>query len=505
MALPFRDKAFYGDDEIAQLGCGTYGRVFLTEKGYAIKEMENEDNLATQSTLHEIVSLLKVTSPYVIPLIDVIIEEDDTSLVLPLAAASLKDVIANTTLNIPELATQLCYAVATIHNANLLHLDIKPENILLQDKSYREIWLADLGISRIHTCAFPPLQETFFSLWYRSPEIILGGPVTAKGDVWAVGLVLVEMFLSRQGGKRKVLFPGDSPLEQLYMMFRLLGTPETGILTTLPNWKTTFPKWSRRLESFLSKNGLSKQEIDVVSFILNLDYTQRPTIFEVFQHPYFSDVEIPEELTCLESLRLYSHHPDIEDVAPFMTERRNVVLWMLEIGNKKKLQNETYSLAVYLLDRMISLGKFIKTNLGYIGLACMYIAITFYESKTLSPKTLINLTGSSFEIPNLEQEVNNILIKTSFDLAPATSYFFLSRHLLQNQVDGQIALLIWKASLATLANTLPPEDTFNAILVLADNTIPLTKDAKNLREEILDLETNRREIKLAQELVRTRV
>lgn len=53
------------------------------------------------------------------------------------------------------------------------------------------------------------------TLWYRSPEILLGGRQYSTGvDMWSVGCIFAEMCT------RKPLFPGDSEIDEIFKIFR---------------------------------------------------------------------------------------------------------------------------------------------------------------------------------------------------------------------------------------------------------------------------------------------
>ena len=58
------------------------------------------------------------------------------------------------------------------------------------------------------------------TLWYRSPEILLGGRQYSTGvDMWSVGCIFAELML------RTPYLPGESDMDQLKTIFRALGTP----------------------------------------------------------------------------------------------------------------------------------------------------------------------------------------------------------------------------------------------------------------------------------------
>lgn len=55
--------------------------------------------------------------------------------------------------------------------------------------------------------------------WYRSPELLLGDEAYGKAvDIWAIGCILGEM------SDGQPLFPGDSEIDQLYMIQKVMGT-----------------------------------------------------------------------------------------------------------------------------------------------------------------------------------------------------------------------------------------------------------------------------------------
>lgn len=79
------------------------------------------------------------------------------------------------------------------------------------------------------------------TLWYRSPEILLGGKqYSTPVDVWSIGCIFAEMC------SRLPLWPGDSEIDQLFRIFKSLGTPTEEIwpgVSAYPDFKPTFPSW----------------------------------------------------------------------------------------------------------------------------------------------------------------------------------------------------------------------------------------------------------------------
>lgn len=72
------------------------------------------------------------------------------------------------------------------------------------------------------TCLPPFLSFAMqiVTLWYRSPEVLLGGThYSTPVDMWSVGCIFAEMV------RKQPLFPGDSEFQQLLHIFKTLGTP----------------------------------------------------------------------------------------------------------------------------------------------------------------------------------------------------------------------------------------------------------------------------------------
>lgn len=127
------------------------------------------------------------------------------------------------------------------------------------------------------------------TLWYRAPEILLGCKYySTEVDIWSIGGIFSEM------ATHKVLFKGDSEIDQLFQIFRVLGTPDDTSwpgVSELSDYKSTFPNWQR---SSLAKHApqLNEEAIDLLNKLLVYKPDERITARSALQHPFFRSVQI---------------------------------------------------------------------------------------------------------------------------------------------------------------------------------------------------------------------
>ncbi|HEU4477295.1 MAG TPA: serine/threonine-protein kinase [Pyrinomonadaceae bacterium] len=93
-----------------------------------------------------------------------------------------------------QVARQLCAGLAAVHERGVLHRDLKPANIMLDE--HGEVRITDFGIAALTTEL--DRRETSGTPAYMSPEQLDGRELTAKSDIYSLGLVLYELFTGKK-------------------------------------------------------------------------------------------------------------------------------------------------------------------------------------------------------------------------------------------------------------------------------------------------------------------
>ena len=107
-----------------------------------------------------------------------------------------------------ESAAQVLEALAHAHSKGIVHRDVKPANVMLEDGDEVSVKLLDFGLAQLeHADTLTAVGDVPGTLAYIAPERLAGEEATGAADVWAVGVILWEALAGRHP------FWSVSPLE----------------------------------------------------------------------------------------------------------------------------------------------------------------------------------------------------------------------------------------------------------------------------------------------------
>jgi cyclin-dependent kinase 1 len=289
-------------EKLEKIGTGTYGVVYkardkLRNELCALKKilLDVEPEGIPSTAIREICILRELQNPNIVDLRDVVASDDKLFLVFEYVDQDLKQYLDSIPKDqgvdgkvVKSLLYQLVQAVAYLHSKRILHRDLKPQNILITRTGC--VKLADFGLARTYQIPLRPYTHEVVTLWYRAPEILLGTlEYSAALDVWSLGTIFLELLT------KSPFFVGDSEIDQLYKIFRILGTPSERVwpgVSKLRDYKRTFPNWSPT--NFVAGlHGLDENGVDLLMKMLAYDPGSRITAKEALSHPYFNDVHVP--------------------------------------------------------------------------------------------------------------------------------------------------------------------------------------------------------------------
>jgi serine/threonine protein kinase len=290
-----------------KLGEGTYGIVYKaidkrTGESVALKciRVDHEEQGIPATSIREISVLKELHHPNIVDLREVINAPGKLTLVFEYLDTDLRNYLEHAQTPVQPLmlksyAYQVLCGLAYCHCHRILHRDIKPSNLLLNKSG--SIKLCDFGLARTFGLPFRTYTHEIVTLWYRPPEVLLGDKTTkytTAVDIWSTGCILAEMAL------RKVLFKGDSEIDQLYRMFRILGTPTENSypgVSEMPGFSDVFPNWkSQEMSAILPE--AEPQLLDLLGQMLVYDPAKRITAKAALNHPYFDEIPVGIKQKC---------------------------------------------------------------------------------------------------------------------------------------------------------------------------------------------------------------
>jgi serine/threonine protein kinase len=297
---------------VEYVGQGVFGHVvhcidLNKQKNVAVKitRKNHFDGLAALEEVTILGRLNKVTSDFwrgaYANLLEHFVYQDHLCLVFDLFGLSLYDFMHKKNASraflpktVQTFALQLFAAVAWLHAHNVIHTDIKPDNIVLRNSECstlslgaREPLCCDIVLIDLGSAVFasdPSKTHVISARAYRAPEVILGKEWSFATDIWSTACVLTELLSG------DVLFPVDHNVEHLVHIDRILGGVDNEHVLRACR------KWCKRGKSDAScftlatfKDNFDISFYDLIKTCLAFDPAARATAIEALQSSYIME------------------------------------------------------------------------------------------------------------------------------------------------------------------------------------------------------------------------
>ncbi|CAL8077467.1 unnamed protein product [Orchesella dallaii] len=220
-----------------EIGKGSYGKVWkVTDKetgnSFAMKVLMGASQslmpgvLSEDFVLEKIKSADKERTSRLIILESTFFIENQLTLLLPLYPLSLLDYMQKMEkgveyIELKIISYQVLQALGFLAKLDLVHGDLKPENVMIVNESTLEIKVIDLGAAfKVSTPPSGKIQTRY----YRAPEVFLQASFNNAMDMWSLGCIMFEL------RTKMLLFDCKSEMEQLRKMIEVLGMPPQSLI-----------------------------------------------------------------------------------------------------------------------------------------------------------------------------------------------------------------------------------------------------------------------------------
>uniref|UniRef100_A0A1L8DKI9 dual-specificity kinase n=1 Tax=Nyssomyia neivai TaxID=330878 RepID=A0A1L8DKI9_9DIPT len=302
------DHISYRYEILEVIGKGSFGQVIRaldhkTNQHVAIKIIRNKKRFHHQALvevkiLEELRKKDKDGSHNVIHMLDYFYFRNHLCITFELMSLNLYELIKKNNYQgfslslIRRFCNSIIKCLRLLYQENIIHCDLKPENVLLKQRGSSSIKVIDFGSScYAHRKVYTYIQSRF----YRSPEVILGLPYGTPIDMWSLGCILAELYTGYP------LFPGENESEQLACIMEVLGLPPDDLINQATRKRLFFDSRGSPRSVINSKGRKRKPGsrtlssalrcsdslfVDFVNRCLEWDYTKRMTPEEAARHEW---------------------------------------------------------------------------------------------------------------------------------------------------------------------------------------------------------------------------
>jgi serine/threonine protein kinase len=417
-----------------QVGQGGYGRVFKTECGNVrkfSKHTEGDIFELHESFLKEVsyLTFLKKDCPHpnIIQIDDIKCNREYGSFLMPLASKTLKSEFIESIEERKKIIYQIIRGLVHLHSRHIMHLDIKPENILLfSDGSVK---ICDFGISLLNINGTEDKFHDVISIFWKPIELLFQGikNYNFNVDVWSVSVILLSL-----ASKVKYYEPKLTNRELLANIIKLIGLPSLDDLNleygnnpdkvNSYNFSLYGIKDKNSTTSIKEKFGIvDKDELDFLEKTLTFP-RKRLSSIEALRHKYFDsvrdeiegkfplsyDIKNMPKFSFENVFRKFDNVVKLENINTLegntlISERlmytfNNIISHYL-YQNKRKISSKIIITSFLYVYKYIEFCNKIleKNEINNIGVVALLLSSNMYELSPFPPEELASFTNLSGE------------------------------------------------------------------------------------------------------------
>lgn len=233
--IKFLEKGAFGDVHVAKSN--------ITGETVVIKIVDKRKAIGSQrkKAVMDELNVLKVKHPAVIELKDFFVTKDYLVLVLEYCKGGDLFGLVVKEKGIPEqraknIFRQILEGINYLHKLNIIHRDIKLENILLKEADTDEVKITDFGMSRIVSRKHLATTQCG-TTEYTAPEVFLMKPYGYECDCWSLGILLYDMLCT------------DTPF---HSVDEIIASEDTGVPFVHDIWDTISDSGKEMVTKLLS-------------------------------------------------------------------------------------------------------------------------------------------------------------------------------------------------------------------------------------------------------------